>query len=148
MSQLFRKALTLLVGDTSRTPSVTDFLRMPTNRPARQLTERQLINLESQIGAKLFGELPGGHRREFFCLDEHTWIWHEEWLDEHKKLQVMTTRYEIQDKGILKVQPGPRYTYLEGEELNNLLMATRLYYEQVAREVYHRDPQTGDKLHS
>ena len=36
-----------------------------------------------------------------------------------------TTRYEVQDRGILKVMPGPRYAYLEGPELTNFVMATK-----------------------
>ena len=55
------------------------WLKMPKNRPLKQLTERDLIRLESEIGAQLFGPLPKGRRREFFCLDASTWIWHEEY---------------------------------------------------------------------
>ena len=57
-----------------------------------------------------------------------------------------TTRYEIHDQGILKVQEGSRYSYLEGQELQNLDMAIRLYYERVAREIYKIDPDTGRPL--
>ena len=47
---------------------------------------------------------------------------------------------------MLKVQEGARYSYLEGEELQNFGLAVRLYYEQVTRQVYRRDPATGQKL--
>lgn len=110
------------------------------------LTERDLIRMESQIGAKLFGAVPAGHRREFFCLDEHTWVWYEEWLDESKKKQSITTRYEVHENGILKVQDGQPYQVVEGEELRNLVTAIQLYYEQVVRHIYHFDPTTGKPL--
>lgn len=142
MTTLLQKALKLIVGDETD----TELWRVPKNRPLKGLTERELINLESQVGAKLFGPVAGGHRREFFCLDDHTWIWHEEWIDESRKLQVATTRYEINERGVLKVQEGARYSYLEGEELQNFGLAVRLYYEQVTRQVYRRDPATGQKL--
>ena len=142
MTTLLQKALKLIVGDETD----TELWRVPKNRPLKGLTERELINLESQIGAKLFGPVTGGHRREFFCLDDHTWIWHEEWIDENRKLQIATTRYEINEHGVLKVQEGARYSYLEGEELQNFGLAVRLYYEQVTRQVYRRDPATGQKL--
>lgn len=142
MKSFFKKALELLVGEDTE----LDFLKIPKNRPLKNITERELIRLESEVGAKLFGKIPKGRRREFFCLDEKTWMWHEEWLDEHHKLVTNTIKYEIQDKGILKVQSGPRYTYLEGDELRHFLMAIRLYYERVAREVYQVDPETGEKL--
>lgn len=142
MSDVFKKALSLLTG----TPASPDKLRMPKNRPFKKLTERDLLSLESQIGASIFGPIPNGHRREFFCLDERTWIWHEEWKDEKSTQRTTTTRYELHDKGILKVQEGARYKYIEGEELQNLQVAIRMYYEQVARKVYKRDPQTGKDL--
>lgn len=139
---MFKKALTLLTGSSSP----DDLLRMPKNRPFRKLTERELLRRESQIGSQLFGPVPDGHRREFFCLDAATWIWHEEWTDEKGRPQQATTRYEVHANGVLKVQEGARYQYIEGQELDNLVVATRLYYEQVARDVYKRDPQTGIKL--
>jgi hypothetical protein len=73
-------------------------------------------------------------------------MWHEEWIDAAGKRQQSTIRYEVDDKGILKVSEGARYDYLEGEELDNLTMAIQMYYERVMREIYNRDPQTGQKL--
>ena len=141
MSSLFKKALQLITGDTT---NITSTLRVPKNHEFRKYSERELIQLESEIGAKLFGELPAGGRREFFCLDENTWIWHEEGLNAQTgRREISTTRYEVHDNGILKVQEGSRYMFIEGAELNNFMRATQLYYEQVAREVYKRDPQTG-----
>ena len=144
MPNLLSKALSLLTGDD--TTVNTDWLKLPSKRPLKTLTDRELINLEGEIGRHLFGPIPHGHRREFFCLDESTWIWHEEWLDEHKKLQTATTRYELQDKGVLKVQEGARYSYLDGDELRNFTAAAHMYYERVARELYKVDPDTGRSL--
>lgn len=140
---VFKKAMSLIVGDANSTID----LRMPKNRPLKKLTERELLQLESEIGAKLFGDIPAGHRREFFCLDAKTWIWYEESINaQTKKRDQTTTRYEIHDNGILKVLEGARYSYLEGAELENFVLATRMYFEQVARGIYKRDPKTGKKL--
>lgn len=133
MGDLLKKTLSLLTG-------------APTERPLKKLTERELIELEAEIGGALFGPIPAGHRREFFCLDEHTWVWHEEWVDEHKQRQVVSTRYEIHDNGILKAQDGRVYKFIEGDELRNLVLVIRLYYEAVARGIYKRDPITGQPL--
>lgn len=135
MSDLLKKTLALLTG----TPASS-------SRPLRKLTERELIELEAEIGGQLFGPIPAGHRREFFCLDEHTWIWHEEGVDANGQQRVSSTRYEIHDNGILKAQDGKVYKFLEGEELRNLTLAIRLYYEAVARGIYKRDPLTGRPL--
>lgn len=142
MNTILRQAWKLLSGSDAK----TDLLKVPKNRPFKHLTERDLLKMESAIGAELFGPLPNGRRRDFFCLDARTWVWYEEWFDEKRHLQSTTVRYELQDNAILKVQDGPRYSYLEGQELNNLLMAIQMYYERVTREIYNRDPQTGEKL--
>lgn len=143
MASIFKKVVTLLIGDPSQVK-----LTMPKNqRPAGKITERELLQQESEIGSKLFGEIPAGHRREFFCLDETTWIWYEEWIDpQTKKMRSETTRYEIHDNGVLKVLEGARYAFIQGTELDNFVLATRLYYEQVARKVYGVDPYTGQEL--
>ena len=87
-----------------------------------------------------------GHRREFFNLDKDTWIWYEEYKDDKGITRTMTTRYEVQEKGVLKAQNGARYVYIEGNELANLGQAVRIYYERVMRGIYHRDPSTGQHL--
>lgn len=105
-----------------------------------KLTEakrRDLIRQESQIGSKLFGEIPPGHQREFFCLDSHTWVWYESWsetLSGEKKSQ--TVRYEVRDNGILKSVNGQDYAWVSEAEAQNLAHAAILYHEYVLSTVY------------
>ncbi len=115
-------------------------------RSLRGLTERELIQRESEIGRELFGPVKKGHRREFFNTDAHIWIWHEEWLDDTGKKQQLTTKYEVHEDGVWKVQPGPRHAKLAGDELRNFHRAVTVYFERVMREVYERNPHTGQKL--
>ncbi len=135
----FAKLAQLITGTDAATPRTTG-VNFKTS------TTRDLIRKESQIGAKLFGPIPKGHRREFFCLDEHTWVWYEEWLDANKKQQSATTRYEVHPNGVIKVQDGHPYQNVEGAEFANLMTAIELYYEQVLRGVYRYDPTTGKPL--
>ncbi len=95
-----------------------------------------LIRHEAKIGGQLFGPVPKGHRREFFCLDAHTWVWHEEWLDEQGNPQVRTTRYDIRPHAILKAQDGQPYQPLSAQEYFNFYQATRLYQQQVRAKIY------------
>ncbi len=133
---LIQKALELLTGSST-----------PKSRPLKGMTERQLIELESEIGRELFGPIPAGHKRDFFCLDASTWVWHEEWVDVATgQKRFTTTRYEVHQNGILKAQDGTTYKFIEGQELRNLALAVRLYYEQTMREIYKRDPYTGQVL--
>ncbi len=142
VSNVFKKALSLITGEDAAVAG----LRMPKVRPFKKMTVRELIQLESEIGSTLFGAVPEGHRREFFNLDATTWIWYEEFTNPDGTKQSLTTRYEVQEKGILKAQDGTRYDYISGDELTNFTLAVQMYYEQVARGVYNRDPATGQKL--
>jgi len=144
MNAFSKKIVELFAGNDVRAPF---HIKRTSKRAAvSKITERDLLRMESQIGATLFGPVAPGHRREFFCLDESTWIWHEEWKDEKGVERQSTVRYELHPKGILKVTEGPRYTFIEGDELDNFVEATRIYYERAAREIYKRDPQTGIKF--
>ena len=109
----------------------------PPSRP-RRFSTRELIRQESEVGKFVFGPVPAGHNRDFFCLDRSTWVWHEEWKDANGKQQVQTTRYEIRPGAVIKVQDGKNYTYVTGAELQNFAQATSRYYRLVAEKVYGR----------
>lgn len=95
---------------------------------------RGLIHHEAKIGGELFGPIPENHRREFFCLDENTWVWHEEWRDEHGNTRIMMTRYDVRPTGIVKSQGGQSYQSLSREELKNFYRATKLYTQRMHDE--------------
>lgn len=111
-----------------------------------RLTRQQLIDRESEIGGRIFGSAPQGVHRQFFNLDAKTWIWYEEQINEKGEVSSTTTRYEVHDNGVMKIQEGKPYYYIEGQELANLTRAIQAYYDQVSREVYRRDPATGELL--
>lgn len=91
---------------------------------------KSLLHYLARMGGQLFGPIPKNHRREFFCLDEHTWVWHEEWNDAQGERHIVTTRYDIRPGGILKSQGGRHYQALTPEEMTNLRLAMRLYAQQ------------------
>jgi hypothetical protein len=95
--------------------------------------ERDLIRKEAVMGGKLFGTVPKGTTRQFFCLDEHTWIWHEERRFKGKT-SALTTRYKIRDDGIFKSQNGQAYAPLSGSELDNFVKAAQMYYDNLSKE--------------
>jgi hypothetical protein len=95
---------------------------------------KDLIHHEAKIGGQLFGKIPDGNRREFFCLDEHTWVWHEEWTDSHGKRQYMMTRYDVRPSGIVKSQGNSSYQRLTPEELKNFYRAVLMYRDRVSSE--------------
>lgn len=98
---------------------------------------RDLIRREAKIGGELFGSVQPGGRREFFCLDKSTWIWHEEWTDKQtKQHHVVTTRYDVRSNGIIKAQDGHDHRYIDQVEARNLYHAVDLYNQRVNAEIY------------
>ena len=96
--------------------------------------KKALIHFEGKIGGQLFGQVSADRRREFFCLDRHTWVWHEEWNDAHGKRQVVTTRYDVRPQGIYKSQGHMQYQPLTVQELHNFKQAVRMYRTRVQGE--------------
>lgn len=97
---------------------------------------RRLMRREATIGGQLFGPLSNNRRREFFCLDAHTWVWHEEWTDEQNNNHAVMTRYDVRPNGILKSQNGGHYQRVNQEEAHRLKQAAHLYLERIKNEVY------------
>lgn len=96
---------------------------------------RNLIRREAQIGGTVFGPVPEGVRREFFCLDKHTWVWHEEWRDSDGQQHMRTTRYDVRPTGVIKSQNG-MYQSLSDTEAVNLRDAIKLYHQRVMEQMY------------
>lgn len=98
---------------------------------------RNLIRHEARIGGQIFGPVTPGGRREFFCLDEHTWIWHEEWVDASGIYRTKTTRYDVRPDGlIIKAQDGQPYQEVSSKEAIRLYQAAAEYERRINTELY------------
>lgn len=95
-----------------------------------------LIRHEAEIGGTIFGKVSKGSRREFFCLDEYTWVWHEEWKDKDDKRRVRTTRYIVRPQSIVKIQDGKQYQQISKDEAARFYDAVLAYERKVMREIY------------
>lgn len=96
---------------------------------------RSVLKKEAKIGGQLFGAVPKGVNRQFFCLDEYTWIWYEQWI-ENRQQYSRTTKYIIRPTGIVKAQDGQDYRLVSRKEANRLLAAAKSYQAQVDKKVY------------
>ena len=104
-----------------------------TGSSRRLNVEQLLIEREAQIGARLFGPVPAGRWREFFCLDENTWVWHEQWYDRLGRLRHLMTRYDVYGNKIYKrTGSNGNYQQLSPREAANLKMAIEAYRTAVA----------------
>jgi hypothetical protein len=112
-----------------------------TDDQRRADTERDMLRREAVIGGKLFGPVPKDHARQFFCLDEHTWIWHESWKDAKGHKHDITTRYETRPGAVIKSQDGQPYQRLSLDEARNLYRAVELYQKRVDAD-YQKTLQT------
>lgn len=104
-----------------------------------KLTEDDLINAESRLGALLFGPIPAGHRREFFRYRHNVWIYHEEWTENDKKME-STITYKVQENGVYKCPLGGEYIKIKDAELANFRKATREYLKLVKQKLYGTTP--------
>jgi hypothetical protein len=112
---------------------LTGFLKQRAADRRAQI-KKSLLHFEAKIGGQLFGQVPADRRREFFCLDEHTWVWHEEWTDQDGKRQALTTRYDVRPQGILKSQGHMSYQKLTPQEFQNFRKAVQMYGQKVDEE--------------
>jgi hypothetical protein len=102
---------------------------------------RELLREQAKMGGELFGPVPADRRREFFCLDEYTWVWHEEWQGANGERQALTTRYDIRPQGVLKSQGGNSYQKVTGAELRNLYQAACLYRDRLGAQLQYLQQQ-------
>ncbi|MBC7869153.1 hypothetical protein H7X69_03195 [Candidatus Saccharibacteria bacterium] len=104
----------------------------------KDLTSRELIQRESLIGSEIFAPPVDGGQRTFFYSDAQEWVWHEASIQES-----VTTRYLVQEQGVLKIQDGaPQYEFIEGKELENFVRATEVYHGHVMSRIYNHTGQT------
>lgn len=97
----------------------------------RAEVHRSILREAAKIGGQVFGPIPAGVRREFFCLDVHTWVWHEEWSDGSGIHHVRTTRYDVRPQGVYKAQDGQPYQPVTKEEALRLYGAVDAYTQAV-----------------
>lgn len=105
---------------------------VPTSQQVRDAQiRRNILHDDARMGGTLFGPVPEGVRREFFCLDRHTWVWHEEWTDLSNIRHARTTRYDIRPHGIYKAQDGVPYQPLTDQEIQHLYAAAHQYQQKL-----------------
>lgn len=131
---MLRKFSELLFGKQA-TQAVTSWRPQASLAHRAYELEKEYIAREAMVGARVHGPIPSGHDREFYCLDEHTWVWHETWKDQNG-LQGFTVHYEVTGSNILKRVNQGSYTRLEGDELLRFDKAVKAYHKEVLQHVY------------
>jgi hypothetical protein len=92
-----------------------------------------LLKIEARVGAKIFGGTDGVYRREFYCLDNHTWVFKQADQEGNK----LTTYFDVRPSGVFKLKGGS-YCKLESVELHRFVEAVKIYQQKVMQEIYFR----------
>lgn len=132
---MLRKLSELIFGKQA-TQAISQWAPHTSHNQNAYQRRRALIAKEAHVGSTVLGPIPEGHKREFFCLDKHTWVWHESWKDASGMRQQFIVNYELDPTGVLKRVNGGSYTKLTGRELANFNRAVKTYYQEVSRQVY------------
>lgn len=114
--------------------------KMPGNKA--DSPRQAILRRAAELGGKLFGPIPEGREREFYCLDAHTWIWRESWLDESGRRQTTVTRYDVRPTGVTKSRDDGPVQRLTSEEARHLYWSTELFRQRINAE-YQRRLQTA-----
>lgn len=116
----------------------TQFFKSSSKTDEEQIQEieQDLMRKELEVTRGMFGALKSGSKRDFFCLDEHTWIWYEEWIDEQGHRRQMTTRYMIRPSEVVKSQNGGAYKRLSDKELLSFQSAVKTYNATIRQSLY------------
>lgn len=109
----------------------------------RPLTLEQLIREEGEIGGGLFGDRPSNEHLVFF-KDHHdlnSWYFHQEKTDRTGNSHFVTFHYEVRPSEVLRVtnrsdKENISYEFINGQELDNFMLVTEMYYDRVMRQVY------------
>lgn len=109
---------------------------MGTKNPA--ISRSLLIKKEAALGGQLFGKVPANRNREFFYMGNDTWVWNESWQNGSGQKFTQTVQYRILPTRIEKIQSGQSTPLYDMQEISNLVVATRWYYQLIAKNLYGR----------
>lgn len=101
-----------------------------------RISANSLQGQEAQLGGQLFGPIPDGQNRQFYCQDPSTWVWREEWVDQNGQAQTLVTRYQMRSGVITKQQTGQADQIVDIDEARNLLLSVRWYYYLIRKQLY------------
>lgn len=102
------------------------------------LTESRLKKDESAIGAKLFGPIRQNEHREFFNEDKENWFFYQSLTHADGVAESITLHYEVLPVGVLRISSDESVpnAFIDGQELNNFILATNMYHDQVLEQIY------------
>ena len=111
------------------------FKSQPTQQDRINSMKNDLLKREAKVGAQVFGPIPVGTSREFFCLEKNTWVWSETNKKDGKYV-TNTTKYIIRPTELVKSVNGSSYQKTTLEEARRFKDAVGRYRKIVREDVY------------
>ena len=87
---------------------------------------KTILKHEARLGAKIFSG-KAGVEREFYCLDENTWVWHE---------GPSTVFYKVNPASVYRSNDGVNYRAASRTEAKRLFEAAKIYQKIIQTKVY------------
>lgn len=105
------------------------------------VTVESLKRKESSIGGSLFSTGRPNERIEFFNDNMRSWFFYQELVNANGSRHSTTLHYEVNPQGVLKVSTknSLKCEYIIGQEYDNFMQATSLYYERVMKHLYKKE---------
>jgi len=111
----------------------------------KPLTKESLINQEAVLGSKIVSTKVG--HEYFFLYDDHdNWMFYEQPSKDGLVRHPSILHYEIVDGTVVRHELGKPSAEVKGEEFLRLWYTIAFYHDAVLREVYNRNPETGEKF--
>lgn len=88
---------------------------------------RVILKHEAKLGAAIFKKAGNKGEREFYCLNETTWVWRQD---------AEIVFYKVNPTSIYKSNDGRSYRLAGRKEAKRLYAAARAYRHVVKTQVY------------
>lgn len=114
----------------------------------RDLAEKGVKKEESAIGASIFGNQKPNERIEFFNDNRASWFFYQSITDASGNIIAeQTFHYEVLPEGIMRISNGVGMNckFIEGQELDNFMSATEIYYDRVMNQLYNYNSDSSKK---
>jgi hypothetical protein len=86
-----------------------------------------ILRHESKLGAKIFKKSKDSMNREFYCLNETTWVWRQ---------GAETVFYKVNPTNVYKSNDGVNYRLASKKEASHLYKAAKVYRNLVSEKIY------------
>lgn len=121
--------------------AIVALINLSVPKAPKEFNERDLMEIESHIGAEIVDNDNAVEERRFFYEKDHNWFYIQIFTDAKGNETIRGTRYEVNDTHVLRIVDGAEHAPIEADEMARFRAATIEYHKRVTREVYKQEPR-------